>query len=63
MFPKGSEQLLSQAWASLELRLSNRERVGAEGAMPGAWRGAGGAEWEEREGMRDVLGLPSTILR
>lgn len=39
MFPKGSEQLLSQAWASLELRLGNRERVGAEGAMPGAWRG------------------------
>lgn len=39
MFPKGSEQPWSQAWAASELRLGKIERVGAEGAMPGAWRG------------------------
>lgn len=43
MFPEGSEQPWSQAWAASELRLGNREsmigRVGAEGAVSGAWRG------------------------
>lgn len=43
MFSKGSEQPWSQAWAASELRVGNRgsmiERVGAEGAVSGAWRG------------------------